>query len=324
MILGLIKKNSGPGFHRIHVPLWLMPNADVFVTNGATEAMFEEKQPTTIFYNRDISDDVLKLQSKYHFKIVVDVDDYWELDASHILYEHHYKNRNNEHLIKHIRLADVITTTHERLAEEIYKINRNVVILPNAIPTHTAFPRYRHPNPSKLTRIFWQGSVTHAPDIDLLKGPMKRLDKNKFAAIIAGYMQGETAWDRMVDAFTNGLQLKGMVLPGASVLEYYKNYAFADIAVCPLVKNKFNGFKSNLKILEAAHIGLPVIASKVDPYLGIDGVMYVEKQSDWYKWFIKCRDRKEFMVSCAKRLHEWVNKHHNFDEINEKRKQVLL
>jgi glycosyltransferase involved in cell wall biosynthesis len=298
-----------------------MQDTDVYITNAVTEADFEEKQPTTIYYNRLISDDILALQSKYHFKIAVDVDDYWHLDPSHISYEYHVRNNMPDHMEKHIRLADVVTTTHERLAEAIYQINRNVVVVPNAIPTHTYFPRLKYPSANKKRRIFWQGSVTHGKDIELLKGPMQRLDNNKFATIIAGYMQGEPEWDKMVAFFTNGLRLQGMVLQGASVENYYKNYAYADVCVCPLRDSLFNSMKSNLKVLEAAHIGLPVIASHVNPYLGIDGVMYVRKQSDWNKWFNKPQD---FYLNCAKNLHAWARKHHDFNTINEVRKNAIL
>lgn len=321
MIFGLINKNSGPGFHRIHMPLLLMDGPNVYITNAVKPEDFEEKQPTTVYYNRMVSDDILTLQSKYHFKIAVDVDDYWHLDPSHILYDYHMRNRMPEHQIKHIRLADVVTTTHERLAEVIYPINRNVVVVPNAIPTHMYFPRLRLPSANGKTRIFWQGSVTHGKDMELLKGPMQRLDKNKYAAIIAGYMPGEPEWDKMVSYFTNGLHLQGMVLQGASVETYYKNYAYADICVCPLQKSKFNAMKSNLKVLEAAHIGLPVIASKVDPYLGIDGVMYVERQTDWNRWLNKPKD---FYMNCAKNLYAWAKKHHNFETINETRKNAII
>lgn len=320
MIFGLINKNSGPGFHRIHMPLMLMHDTDVYITNAVTPEDFEKKQPTTVYYNRIIGDGILALQSKYHFRIAVDVDDYWHLDPSHISYNYHMINRIPEQQIKHIRLADVVTTTHERLAEEVYKINRNVVIVPNAIPTHSYFPRFRYPSKIKKKRVFWQGSITHDKDLELLRGPMRRLDKNKFAAIIAGYVAGEPEWDKMVTCFTNGLKLDGMVLPGSIVTEYYKNYQYADVCVIPLQKNKFNAFKSNLKVLEAAHMGLPVIASNVNPYIDIPGVMYVDKQSDWTMWLNNIGEWSDN----AKILKTWARQHHDFETINETRKLAII
>jgi glycosyltransferase involved in cell wall biosynthesis len=134
-------------------------------------------------------------------------------------------------------------------------------------------------------------------------------------------MSGEPEWDKMVSFFTRGLTIPGMVLPGAPVDKYYQNYRHADICVCPLRDNKFNAMKSNLKVLEAAHMGLPVIASNVHPYKWIDGVMYVSKQRDWNHWLNKPKD---FHKNCAKNLKAWVDKHNDFDTINEIRKQAII
>lgn len=320
MIFGLINKDSGPGFHRIIVPLLNMPDEDVYITNNVKEEDFEKKKPKAIYYNRLIGDDILKLQSKYQFKIVVDIDDYWELGPDHILYQYHYENRVNEHQIKHFRIADIVTTTHERLAEKIYPYNKNVVVLPNSIPKNNPyFPVVK--TTSRYKRVFWQGSVTHEKDIALLANPVKRLDKNKFMMVMAGYMQGEDIWDRMVSMYTNGLKLNGSILQGLPPHLYYSNYQYADVCVCPLVENQFNSFKSNLKILEAAHSCLPVIASHVHPYLNMPGVMYVHNSRHWFNWINAPKDLHEIY---AKELKSFVDKYYNFDEINLKRKECFV
>lgn len=322
MIFGLINKDSGPGFHRIMVPLVHMKDTDVYITNAATEEVFEQKKPTAIYYNRIIGDEVIALQKKYGFKIVVDFDDYWHLDPSHILYQYHYENNMPAHHIKHIEIADVVTCTHERLAEKIYKYNKNVHVLPNAIPKNSEyFPVNKTKAGDDRTRIFWQGSVTHEHDVKMLQGPIRRLDKNKFLMVMAGFMQKEEAWHRMLNSYTNGLQMKGCILPGTSPLNYYYNYQFADLCVAPLRASEFNSHKSNLKILEAAHSGLPVIASGVHPYLGMQGVMYVFQQSQWYKWLNAPKDVHD---AYAKELGRFVDVHYNFDKINEDRKQLFI
>lgn len=319
MIFGLVNKDSGPGFHRIIVPLSLMKDTDVYITNAITEEDFEKRKPDTIFYNRLISDAVLSLKSKYQFKVVVDVDDWWELDPSHILYDYHYSNRNNEHQIKHIRLADAVTTTHERLAEKIYPFNRNVFVVPNAIPKNAPewFPINK--TQSEYKRIFWQGSITHEKDIELLKGPIRRLDKNKFMMVMAGYQPEET-WERIAAMYTNGLRMKGVILPGTSVNNYYCNYQFADVCVCPLRRSPFNEMKSNLKVLEAAHSGLPVIASDVHPYSNIKGVLFVRRQKDWFNLM---SENDLLFDEAANILKEFVDKNYNFEVINERRKLIL-
>jgi len=318
-IFGLINKNSGPGFHRIHIPLLHMPGVDAYITNAIEEKDFEERRPDAIFYNRIISDEILRLQGKYHFRVVVDVDDFWHLDPHHIMFRESRNKNIPAHQVKHIQIADVVTTTHDRLAEEVYKINKNVVVVPNAIPKQcNHFPVVRTQSARGHQRIFYQGSVTHEKDILLLKDTVKKLEKEKFMMVLVGYTQ-QVEWERMADCYTNYQKMPGVVLPGVDVTEYYKNYQYADVCVVPLLSTRFNGYKSNLKVLEAAHSGLPVIASNVHPYKSMDGVMYVNRREDWARW-LNDSDVWEYH---ARTLQLYCERNFNFDEINLKRKEVF-
>lgn len=316
-ILGLINKNSGPGFHRIMMPLLMMEGHNVYITNSVKEEDFVNVD--YIYYNRIISDNVIAMRDKYGFKVAVDVDDYWRLDYHHIAYTDYMLNDFESLQIKHLRNADVITTTHERLAEKILPYNQNVVIVPNAIPNHEYFQFNKTTAPK--TRIFWQGSITHEKDLELLRGPIKRLDPNKVHIVVGGYTKHET-WDRMVSALTNSLSISGSILPGVDPSCYYKNYSFADICLAPLVKSQFNSMKSNLKILEAAYAGLPVIASKVDPYLGLP-VLYVEKQSDWFKHINALVNDADMRAEYGAALKSYCDTYFNFNIINQTRKEIF-
>jgi len=317
-IIGLIKRDSGVDLHRILMPLILMDGHDAYVTNAVEEKDFEERCDA-IYYNREVSEDVLKAARKVNAKIVLDVDDYWHLDPHHIAYNEYLETKFADIQISHIQRADVVTTTHERLAEKISEFNKNVVIVPNAIPDHQYFPVNK--TESERTRIFWQGSITHEKDIALLQGPVKRLDHRKVLMIIAGFTD-HPVWHSIVSAYTNGLQLKGAILKGEPPHQYYKNYQYADICVCPLLGTTFNGFKSNLKILEAAHSGVPVIASAVNPYLNMP-VLYTHSQKDWYKHLQLLINEPEARKEQGERLHRYCKEHFNYNLINEKRKECF-
>ena len=314
-IIGLVNKDSACSFHRILMPLLLMPDVDTYITNNITEQDFE-KGCDAIYYNRVISDEILKLRDKYHFKVVVDIDDYWKLDRHHIAYEHYEENNYEALQIRHLQDADVVTTTHERLAEKIYPYNKNVIICPNAIPKHEYFPVEK--TQSERVRIFWQGSITHEKDIELLKNPLRRLDKNKFLMVMAGYTEHEV-WNKMASTFTRGLSLQGCILKGLSPFEYYTNYRYADICLAPLVETEFNSYKTNLKVLEAAHSGVPVIASKVDPYLDMP-ILYAGKQTDWYKHISMLASDEAARREQGEQLQAFCEVNYNFEQINIKRK----
>ncbi|MGN6416103.1 MAG: glycosyltransferase [Pseudobacter sp.] len=297
------------------LPLLWMRETDVRVTNSVTEEDFE-KGCDAIYYNRTIGENILKLQSKYRFKIVVDVDDYWHLDPHHVSYQHHIDINFPEQQLGHLQIADAVTTTHERLADKIYPYNKNVHVIPNAIPNDPQyFPVER--TVANMRRIFWQGSITHERDIQLLAGPIKRLDQHKFFMTLAGFTD-HPVWHRMVSMYTNSLRMKGQIIKGAPVTEYYKAYRHADVCVCPLLDTPFNNMKSNLKVLEAAHAGLPVIASHVHPYLDMP-LLYVKKQTDWFKWLNDIPAQEEM----AGKLADFCREHYDYQTISEKRRKVF-
>lgn len=310
-ILGLINKDSGPGFHRIMMPLLMMPDTDVYITNVAAEADVDKAD--IIFYNRVCGEQLHAYANQHGKQIVVDIDDWWELDYHHVSYGL-YKEQNFASLqIKHIEQADLVTTTHERLQAKIKPYNERCIVLHNSIPNHKYFDTER--TKSVLPRIFWQGSITHEQDIALLRGPMRRLQG--CATVIAGYTKHDI-WGKMVNNFTNGLTLPGAVLPGLPPHEYYRNYGSADICVAPLLDTAFNAMKSNLKVLEAAYSRLPIVCSKVDPYLDLP-VLYAEKQTDWFKHLNMLIHDKSARVELGQRLYKYCNENYNFDKINQDR-----
>jgi hypothetical protein len=99
----------------------------------------------------------------------------------------------------------------------------------------------------------------------------------------------------------------------------------ADIMLIPLVKNNFNKYKSNIKILEAAGKALPVVVSAVHPYLDFpeDVVNYVHDRSDWLKHINRLVNDKGLRDEQGAKLHEYCHKYYNFKEINEKRRNAF-
>lgn len=309
-ILGLINKDSGPGFHRIMMPLLMMDGVYCKITNAATKEDVDKCD--IVFYNRVCGElrDYAKKQGK---KIVVDVDDWWELDYHHISYGIYQDLNFRAQQIDHIEQADLVIATHERLQAKISPYNERSVICGNSIPNHKYFDTER--TESAVPRIFWQGSITHEKDLMLLKNPFKRL--SNCATVIAGYTKHDV-WGKMVNAFTNGLTLPGAVLPGLPPHEYYRNYGAADICVAPLIDSPFNCMKSNLKVLEAAHSGLPIVCSKVNPYLDLP-VLYAEKQSDWFKHLNMLVHDKDARYIHGNLLKNYCDKHFNYNQINKLR-----
>lgn len=323
-ILAITSKHSGVGYHRIMMPLVHLQKEYAMVTDTISHEIVDNNYDILLM-NRVLSNigvkAVCELRKQYGFKLVVDNDDFWELDPHHILYNA-YKDLDVVERIKgFIREADLCTCTHERLADEIYKLNKNVHILPNALP-YGKEQFFDNKVESDKVRLFWSGSATHEHDLAILKNPMKRLMGMPIKTVIAGYNEIEKhLWDRMIASFTNSLRLNPTIYNYNEVSKYMAAYADSDISLIPLQETKFTGMKSNLKVLETASKKNPAIVSHVNPYLGLP-VHYVKKQTDWFKHINDLVNDEQMRIESGNQLFEYCNKHFNFDVINTKRKDI--
>ena len=324
-ILVLTQSFSGCGYHRLMLPVSLMPKEKARIT----DVFPEEFDYDIVNINRLWpKDDLIELRKKHGFKLVVDVDDFWILDNWHLDFDTYNKYNVDGRIIKHLKEADLVTCTHERLAEKVYYHNKNVEILPNAIPYgQNQFTSER--NASDLVRLFWAGGISHEEDFKILRPITKRLLnsdlKDKIKMGVGGYSDSnyreESIWKKMVGYFTADAKLPNMAYRGLPVFEYYQMYLESDIKLIPLRKSTFNSYKSNLKILEAAGKGIPVIVSKTDPYLGFPtDIVYYE---NWEKNIKALVEDEDLRNAKGRALFEYCNQHYNFDKINEKRKALF-
>ena len=264
------------------------------------------------------SDELLTLKNKYNFKLVIDNDDFWHLDFYHPLYYHYWVSGTTKRIIDYIGIADLCTTTHDRLADEIYKYNKRVEILPNALP-YGKEQYMDNKVKSDRVRLFWSGSATHEEDIKIIKQPFKRLIGKDIDVIVSGYNESEKdVWNRIVHYFSAGNKLNTKVYNYDEVYRYMAAYADSDISVIPLQETKFTSMKSNLKVLETASKKNPAIVSNVHPYKGLP-VCYVNKQTDWHKHINDLINDVDYRNEMGLKLYEYCKKFYNFDEINSKR-----
>lgn len=322
-IIGYIHgKPSGVSYHRIIMPLMLMDDVDKHVTNSLTPETFEKGCDMLVYSRINAPDNLAELKEKYGFKVCVDIDDYWELDEHHVLYDEYRYMDFAAKQIEHISNADVVITTHDRLAEEVAIYNKNVHVCPNAIPRQGQFDIIRQPY--HLTRLFWQGSDTHRKDIELLRTPLEAIGKlaKHIKMVMAGYAQDHEDWHYMARDYTANLKHQYKLIEAAPITDYYKAYAHADICLIPLLNSRFNRHKSNLKILEAANLGLPVIVSQVHPYLDMP-VNYCRRSQDWINHIRRLVQWPARQKEEGLRLQEFCDTHYNFNKINNQRREVL-
>ena len=95
----------------------------------------------------------------------------------------------NEKIVENLKVAKYITTTTSIFADEIRKLNKNVVVFPNAINPNEA--QFKQPTlESERIRVGWLGGSSHLHDLLLLDGMVEKNGKeinDKIQYVICGF-----------------------------------------------------------------------------------------------------------------------------------------
>lgn len=312
-----LKPNSSCDYHRVTMPLY------------DNEAVFSP-QANILVFNRMFGGGIalLKRMKADGVKIIVDWDDFFELDPSHYLYETFRAHNFEEQAIAFLSYADVVTVTTELLAAKLRPYHRNIVVIRNALP----FDKSQFTlstDKSSGTPVVWAGGASHADDLQVVTWAMEDYSLLTLAGyenidkVAKGTHKEMSAqeWLKIKNTF-EGVNLVPAV---ADIKNYMQVYDTHRLAIAPLIDNEFNRCKSNLKILEAGAKGIPIICSKVLPYFNPIDEPFVDYASKTWEWeqelnrYIKnpsyCEDR-------GLALAEHVRLHYNLDDANELRRQV--
>lgn len=156
--------------------------------------------------------------------------------------------------------ADVLTTTTERLAQQLRDYNDTVAIIPNGIlPEY--FPEAHPQHPKGETHLAWAGGNSHFEDLKLIQPALQELmkDKSIHLHVIGQVFKG----------FTNALpEIQVHIHPWVDPTGHGFHLATipADIGLCPLTDAEFNKAKSCIKWYEYSALGWATVASNVPPY----------------------------------------------------------
>lgn len=351
----VVRKNQGTSYHRLVNPFsYYIPD------EGDTIQMldYEKDEPfiegdLLVFSNFLATPSVvLKSYKKDGMKIVVDVDDMWNIPTTHPSYKTLAKYRHTERVIESLKLADIVICPTMRLQAAVREYNKNTLVIPNAFPY--GLENYTDTNwtAGTKTRFLYCGGASHYDDVALLSGKFSRVATdpqiNKNARfLLAGYnkpmrkqffsamdmkadnnnytivpgVRGE--WDKMAAVFNQTGCAE--ILPAKDLVEYIEFYDYADVSLVPLRDHSWNSWKSTLKLAEAATRNLPVICSNVAPYSDLQdvpGVMWVDN-NNWLDHIRKSIKEPEYRKDMGQQLREYARKNWELTEWNKVRKQVF-
>lgn len=312
--------SNGINYHRLLVPYQNLVadygyNVKVFQTSLHALQGFKFNRGDLFVFARMFPSDYRDPKEAVRFaeylkskgvKIVMDIDDYWHLYEGHTI-DNSWKKEQKEFTELSIKLADVITVTNERLKSKVRKLNKNVHVLPNAINDQDS--QWIIPERNwQGVRFGYFGGNTHNQDLAVMKTDMS--DFESYYAVDEHQMFG----------FKHNLGIK-------KINEYAKLYDNVDVALAPLVANKFNHRKSNLKIIEAAFKKCCVVASDVvtfsDDKRYKDAVIYVKEKHIWKDVLQYLERNKQEVKERGEMLYNLVKNDYSIKSVNLQRNKIL-
>ena len=149
---------------------------------------------------------------------ICDIDDYWMPGKEHPIHDIIRVNKINEKITANLRVSSYVTTTTTLFADEIRKINKNVVVFPNAINPNE--PQFKEPTQeSDKLRVGWLGGSSHLHDLQLLDLARLTQYKDKLQFVLCGFDTRGTVTE--INPQTNE-QKKRNILPHETVWAQYE------------------------------------------------------------------------------------------------------
>lgn len=298
-----VSDTTSCGYHRLGLPY-------------TDRAFYSPKVPVFVFSRLPTVGDneVLRLKQQ-GWRLVMDLDDLWHLPTDHYLAPAYRMHRIPERTEMLLRKVDAVTVTHEKLAYEARQFNRNVVVVPNALPFDSG--QFGRSNvPLDKARFVYAAGVSHRNDMMMVRDALNRGD-----VTLAGHMPGNKEWEAVARAIPQARRAAAKPLP-----KYMSLYHGHNVALAPLVANRFAWCKSNLKVLEAGAAGLAAIASDTHPFntpkdAGI--VTLADTPSAWQGAMSAFRQDLGLVREKAQALAEHVRQHYQLRDANEVRRQLI-
>lgn len=277
---------------------------------------------------------------KLGIKILVDIDDYWNLPEYHMLHAQYKAHDVGMAQVYSLINADHITTSTAYLADKIKGLNKNVTVLPNAIdPSQPQFTVSPENSDNEKVHFGWMGGACHWQDVKPLKHSFHLLHtdervRNRYQFHLFGYniSPPKSVYLDYEKVFTNYYQCADATYKrwhGTNVYSYATGYNEIDVAIAPLIDDTFNKCKSQLKLIEAGFMKKAFICSDVLPYQ-LDGrhkknCLMVENRNvltGWYEAMKKCIRNPSLVQDLAEALFETVKIRYHIDTVNDARIQL--
>jgi len=215
-----------------------------------------------------------------------------------------------------VRMADRVVCSTLPLAKHLrntYKVSS--AVLPNFISGRV----YQAPKPriNDRLRVCWAGGGFHKEDLEVLK-------KVVFGTV--DLVDWIFIGDAPKDAEKWAYRVVRDWIPTPKWLDFLSSL-YVDVAVAPLRDNAFNRCKSNIKLIEWNAIGVPVIASAVEPYIENKGPLIPTGKNELDHWIESIRTiagNEQLRMALAMDSFVWASRYNLEGNIDNIRRAWLM
>lgn len=257
---------------------------------------------TTIITNQE---DMLRMLNLRHYlkaKWIVDIDDnYYAVPVDNPAHRRALAIRPQLDLC--LSLADGVTVSVPALKELYGHLNKNIFVQKNGVDPAfwEAPPRSRRRR--KSIRIGWEGAYGHRDDLTLVTPALRAVQRAfpEVELVAFGYKPTELTWEYH---------------PWVSFEDYPRELTSLDldIVIAPLVDSAYNRCKSNLRLLDAAMLGVPVVYSPTSNYRGFPGFPATSAY-DWYEALSNLITDKEVRQSVGRSARYFALRNYGMDKL---------
>ena len=288
----------------------------------------ENKKPDILITQRFWEKDIVMAERyfttirKLGIKVIYDLDDdLLSLPDKHP--DKKYGDKHKESIITILANCDLATFSTQDLEIKYRPICSKSSVLQNRLDEKLWMSSHEAPISRKKTdlRILYMGTLTHDEEVDFLNSIAMKV-KNKYGSRVTFVLIGGTAkpasasiWERLYP-------------PPESCENYPKfvtwlaRHSF-DIALAPFIESEFNKYKSSIKLMDYAALGIPIIATPhpecVQHFSKFPGVSFVYNDPElWIQKIYELMDSSTRLKELGEHNKDLLFKKYSLDDLSNK------
>lgn len=198
--------------------------------DGQLDKFFSQYDIVHLHKNLDNKCELINMIKFVGCKVIVDIDDHWNLGNDHPMSLTAKKEQWHLPVINHLKLADMVTTTTPIFKKVIEKHNKNVLVFPNAIDQNDDRFKLKNTKTDKIRFGIICGS-SHLKDIELIRGTTAQLSKetlDKMQFVLCGF---DTNGTRTIYHQDTGRVERRPILPEETVWYEYEKIITNDYKI---------------------------------------------------------------------------------------------